>query len=126
MKKYIVGGAVRDMLMGVESNDTDYVVVGSSPEEMVDAGFAQVGADFPVFLHPETGDEYALARRESKTGTGYLGFTSEFGKDVTFEDGREVRTLNPELLEKFIDAGFDPGADYSMDQLIKFFRSINQ
>lgn len=92
-KVYLCGGAVRDMLMGVEPNDTDYVVVGSSPEEMVDADFEQVGADFPVFLHPETGDEYALARREKKTGTGYLGFTSEFGKDVTIEEDCSRRDL---------------------------------
>jgi tRNA nucleotidyltransferase (CCA-adding enzyme) len=96
MKTYLVGGAVRDMLMGLEPKDKDYVVVGSSPSDMLVAGFSQVGADFPVFLHPETGDEYALARREKKTGTGYLGFTSEFGIDVTLEEdlGRRDLTIN--------------------------------
>ena len=96
MKTYLVGGAVRDMLMGLEPKDRDYVVVGSSAEEMLAAGFEKVGADFPVFLHPETGDEYALARREKKTGTGYLGFTSEFGTDVTLEEdlGRRDLTIN--------------------------------
>jgi tRNA nucleotidyltransferase (CCA-adding enzyme) len=96
MKTYLVGGAVRDMLMGLEPKDKDYVVVGSSVEEMLAAGFEKVGADFPVFLHPETGDEYALARREKKTGTGYLGFTSEFGTDVTLEEdlGRRDLTIN--------------------------------
>ncbi len=96
MKTYLVGGAVRDMLMGLGPKDRDYVVVGSSPEEMLTSGFSQVGADFPVFLHPETGDEYALARREKKTGTGYLGFTSEFGADVTLEEdlGRRDLTIN--------------------------------
>jgi tRNA nucleotidyltransferase (CCA-adding enzyme) len=93
MNQFLVGGAVRDMLMGLEPKDRDYVVVGSSPEEMLTAGFSQVGADFPVFLHPETGDEYALARREKKTGTGYLGFTSEFGTDVTLEDDLSRRDL---------------------------------
>ena len=93
MKQFLVGGAVRDMLMGLEPKDRDYVVVGSSPEEMVASGFSQVGADFPVFLHPETGDEYALARREKKTGTGYLGFISEFGTDVTLEDDLSRRDL---------------------------------
>ena len=63
---YLCGGAVRDMLMGLEPKDKDYVVVGSSVDEMLAAGFEKVGADFPVFLHPETGDEYALARREKK------------------------------------------------------------
>jgi tRNA nucleotidyltransferase (CCA-adding enzyme) len=98
---FLVGGAVRDMLMGLEPKDRDYVVVGSSPSDMLAAGFSQVGADFPVFLHPETGDEYALARREKKTGTGYLGFTSEFGTDVTLEEdlGRRDLTINSMAFE---------------------------
>jgi tRNA nucleotidyltransferase (CCA-adding enzyme) len=102
MKTFLVGGAVRDMLMGFEPKDKDYVVVGSSPEQMEAAGFEKVGADFPVFLHPETGDEYALARREKKTGTGYLGFTSEFGTDVTLEEdlGRRDLTINSMAVEK--------------------------
>ena len=66
MEIYLVGGAVRDKLMGLDPKDKDYVVVGSSPEEMLSLGYKQVGADFPVFLHPETGDEYALARTEVK------------------------------------------------------------
>lgn len=96
MKTYLVGGAVRDILMDLEPKDKDYVVVGSSAEEMLATGFEKVGADFPVFLHPETGDEYALARREKKTGTGYLGFASEFGVDVTLEEdlGRRDLTIN--------------------------------
>ncbi len=94
MKHFLVGGAVRDMLMGLEPKDKDYVVVGSSVDEMLAAGFEKVGADFPVFLHPETGDEYALARREKKTGTGYLGFTSEFGVDVTLEEDLSRRDLS--------------------------------
>lgn len=100
-KVYLCGGAVRDMLMGLEPKDKDYVVVGSSIEEMLAAGFEKVGADFPVFLHPETGDEYALARREKKTGTGYLGFTSEFGTDVTLEEdlGRRDLTINSMAIE---------------------------
>ena len=126
MQVHLVGGAVRDMLMGLEPKDRDYVVVGSSPEEMVAAGFSQVGADFPVFLHPETGDEYTLARREKKTGVGYLGFTSEFGTDVTLEDRTQVKSLDGNLLQKFIDAGFKIDKDYSVDTLIEFFRSINQ
>lgn len=93
MNKYLVGGACRDMLMGLEPKDRDYVIVGSTPEQMLSAGFSQVGADFPVFLHPETGDEYALARREKKTGVGYLGFTSEFGTDVTLEEDLSRRDL---------------------------------
>ena len=94
MQKFLVGGAVRDMLMGKTPEDRDYVVVGSTHEDMVAAGFEKVGADFPVYLHPETGDEYALARREKKTGTGYLGFTSEFGVDVTLEEDLSRRDLS--------------------------------
>lgn len=95
-KVYLCGGAVRDMLMGKDPKDLDYVVVGSTHEDMIAKGFEQVGADFPVYLHPETGDEYALARKEKKTGTGYLGFESEFGVDVTLEEdlGRRDLTIN--------------------------------
>jgi tRNA nucleotidyltransferase (CCA-adding enzyme) len=90
---FLVGGAVRDMLMGITPKDKDYVMVGYSKAEVIEMGMMPVGADFPVFLHPETGDEYALARREKKTGTGYLGFTSEFGVDVTLEDDLARRDL---------------------------------
>ncbi|MGK2941607.1 MAG: multifunctional CCA tRNA nucleotidyl transferase/2'3'-cyclic phosphodiesterase/2'nucleotidase/phosphatase, partial [Immundisolibacter sp.] len=68
MKTYLVGGAVRDRLLGLPVQDRDYVVVGATPEEMQQAGFKQVGADFPVFLHPASGEQYALARTERKTG----------------------------------------------------------
>jgi len=100
-KVYLCGGAVRDMLMGKDPKDLDYVVVGSTHEDMIAKGFEQVGADFPVYLHPETGDEYALARKEKKTGEGYLGFTSEFGTDVTLEDdlSRRDLTINSMALE---------------------------
>lgn len=92
MKVFLCGGAVRDMLLGLEPKDKDYVVVGSTPEEMLQAGFTQVGAGFPVFLNA-SGDEYALARREKKTGKGYLGFESEFGADVTLEEDLSRRDL---------------------------------
>lgn len=85
-KVYLVGGAVRDMVMGVTSKDQDFVVVGSTPEEMIAAGFKQVGADFPVFLHPETGDEYALARTERKSGKGYNGFVTDHSPTITLEE----------------------------------------
>lgn len=108
METYLVGGAVRDMLMGLEPKDKDYLVVGSSVEQMLAAGFEKVGADFPVFLHPETGDEYALARREKKTGTGYLGFTSEFGADVTLEEdlGRRDLSINSMAMQPMEDTDF--------------------
>ena len=74
MKTYQVGGSVRDELLGVEPHDKDWVVVGSSPKEMIEAGFKPIGKDFPVFLHPDTKEEYALARTERKSGKGYHGF----------------------------------------------------
>ena len=74
MKTYLVGGAVRDTLLGNKPKERDWVVVGSSPDEMKSKGFKQVGKDFPVFLHPITGEEHALARTERKSGHGYKGF----------------------------------------------------
>ncbi|MEO6975431.1 MAG: multifunctional CCA tRNA nucleotidyl transferase/2'3'-cyclic phosphodiesterase/2'nucleotidase/phosphatase, partial [Gallionella sp.] len=84
-KIYCVGGAVRDRLLGLEVQDHDWVVVGSTPEEMVAQGFQPVGKDFPVFLHPGTHEEYALARTERKTARGYQGFAVYAAPDVTLE-----------------------------------------
>ena len=84
-------------------------------------GFSKVGADFPVFLHPENGEEYALARRERKTGKGYLGFVSEFTASVTLEDGRTVKSLDGDLLQKFVNAGYKLEEDYEVSELINFF-----
>lgn len=89
---YLVGGFVRDHFMGVVPKDKDYVVVGSSPEEMIALGFTQVGTDFPVFLHPVSKDEYALARTERKTGTGHQGFTCDW-EGVTLEEDLSRRDL---------------------------------
>lgn len=86
MKTYLVGGAVRDKLLGKEPHDKDYVVVGSTVEEMLSLGFTQVGKDFPVFLHPETGEEYALARTERKIGDKHTDFSFEFSSNITLED----------------------------------------
>src|SRR5450631_3219157 len=96
MKIYEVGGAVRDGLLGRANADRDYVVVGGTPEEMVARGFRPVGRDFPVFLHPETNDEYALARTERKSGRGYHGFTFHVAPEVTLEEdlGRRDLTIN--------------------------------
>ncbi|MCL7750064.1 multifunctional CCA addition/repair protein [Guyparkeria hydrothermalis] len=90
---YIVGGAVRDRLLGREVVDRDWVVVGATPEAMLERGFRQVGADFPVFLHPETGEEYALARTERKQGRGYHGFAVHAAPEVTLEDDLARRDL---------------------------------
>lgn len=93
MKIYLVGGAVRDALLGLPVKDRDWVVVGSTPQEMLDAGYQQVGRDFPVFLHPQTHEEYALARTERKSGSGYTGFTCYAAPDVTLEDDLKRRDL---------------------------------
>ncbi|MBI3576351.1 MAG: multifunctional CCA addition/repair protein [Gammaproteobacteria bacterium] len=93
MKTYLVGGAVRDKLLGLPVKDRDYVVVGATPEQMTARGFKPVGADFPVFLHPQTKEEYALARTERKSGRGYKGFTVYAAPDVTLEDDLKRRDL---------------------------------
>ena len=90
---YLVGGAVRDRLLGLEVSEQDWVVTGSSPEQMVARNFRPVGKEFPVFLHPDTGEEYALARTERKSGHGYQGFTFHTGPDVSLEDDLQRRDL---------------------------------
>lgn len=107
---YKVGGCVRDAILGVESTDTDFVVVGVAPQAMLDAGFQQVGADFPVFLHPQTHDEYALARTERKSGQGYHGFSTYAAPDVTLEEDLSRRdfTMNAMAQDLVTGAIIDP------------------
>jgi len=93
LKTYLVGGAVRDKLLNYPFTEKDWVVVGSSPEEMESLGYSAVGADFPVFLHPKTKEEYALARTERKSGMGYKGFQFQTNKDVSLEQDLERRDL---------------------------------
>lgn len=93
MKTYLVGGAVRDQLLNIPIKDRDYMVVGATPEEMLAKGYKQVGKDFPVFLHPKTQQEYALARTERKTGLGYGGFSVYAAPDVTLEEDLLRRDL---------------------------------
>lgn len=93
MQIYLVGGAVRDQLLNLPSKDRDWVVVGATPEQMLAQGFEQVGADFPVFLHPKTHEEYALARTERKSGQGYQGFECQFDDRVTLEEDLLRRDL---------------------------------
>ena len=93
MKRYVVGGAVRDALLGLPVADRDWVVIGATPQEMTDAGFRPVGKDFPVFLHPETHEEHALARTERKSGRGYKGFTVYASPEVTLEEDLRRRDL---------------------------------
>ena len=100
MKTYLVGGAVRDELLDYPHKEKDWVVVGATPEQMLDAGFQQVGKDFPVFLHPDTKEEYALARTERKTSPGYKGFDVHATVDVTLEQDLLRRDLTINALAK--------------------------
>lgn len=100
MQTYIVGGAVRDELLGYPIKDKDYVVVGSTPEQMVAAGFRPVGKDFPVFLHPKTHAEYALARTERKTAKGYKGFVVHASPEITLEQDLARRDLTVNAIAK--------------------------
>ena len=93
MKIYLVGGALRDKFLNIPVKDKDYVVVGSSPEEMISKGFKPIGKDFPVFLHPKTKEEYALARTEKKTGVGYHGFKFYSSPEVSLEEDLKRRDL---------------------------------
>lgn len=113
MQVYLVGGAVRDYVLAREVTEHDYVVVGATPEQMLELGFSQVGADFPVFLHPKTHDEYALARTERKSGNGYLGFNVHADTAVTLEEDlvRRDLTINAMAIEVngLFDSGFKRG-----------------
>ncbi|WP_373938221.1 multifunctional CCA addition/repair protein [Vibrio kanaloae] len=93
LQRYLVGGAVRDKLLNIDSYDRDWVVVGSTPQEMKSLGFSAVGKDFPVFLHPKTKEEHALARTERKSGSGYTGFECYFAPDVSLEEDLMRRDL---------------------------------
>lgn len=102
MKIYLVGGAVRDHLLGLTPKEKDWVVVGATPNQLVSMGFRQVGKDFPVFLHPKTHEEYALARTERKTGSGYYGFECQFDPTVTLEQDllRRDLTINAMAMDE--------------------------
>lgn len=93
MQRYLVGGAVRDTLLGYPFHERDWVVVGATPQQMLDLGYQQVGKDFPVFLHPDTKEEHALARTERKSGRGYTGFSVYAAPDVTLEQDLQRRDL---------------------------------
>ena len=103
VKTYVVGGAVRDELLGQPVNDRDWVVTGASPQQMLDAGFLPVGKDFPVFLHPDTKEEYALARIERKTAPGYHGFSFHTAPDVRLEDDLVRRDLTINAIARDAD-----------------------
>jgi tRNA nucleotidyltransferase (CCA-adding enzyme) len=109
MQTYLVGGAVRDALMGLPVQDRDWVVVGATPQALLDQGFVAVGRDFPVFLHPKTKEEYALARTERKTAPGYQGFAVHASPDVTLEDDLARRDLTINSIAVHADYTGDSG-----------------
>ena len=109
MRIFTVGGAVRDELLGLPVQDRDYVVVGASPDEMLALGFKPVGKDFPVFLHPKTHEEYALARTERKAGHGYKGFSFHAAPEVSLEEDLARRDLTINAIARADDGSLtDP------------------
>ena len=126
MKTYLVGGAVRDELLGYPVSERDWVVVGASPQELVDAGFRQVGKDFPVFLHPQTKEEYALARTERKSGRGYTGFAVHCAPEVTLEEDLLRRDLTVNAMARDADGTIiDPyGGQSDLDA--KLLRHVSE
>lgn len=122
LEVYVVGGAVRDDLLGLSPGDRDWVVVGSTPQAMTARGFVPVGADFPVFLHPETKEEYALARTERKSGRGYKGFTFYAGPDVPLAEDLKRRDLTINAMARSADGELiDPlgGANDLRDRVLR-------
>ena len=117
---YLVGGAVRDEMLGIAPRERDWVVTGSTPEELLRQGYRQVGASFPVFLHPQSGEEYALARTERKQGHGYHGFTVDFHPGVTLEEDLARRDLTINAMARGQDGKLvDPyGGQQDLDQRI--------
>ena len=103
MEVYLVGGAVRDELLGLPVEEQDWCIVGATPAELEALGYRPVGKDFPVFLHPDTQEEYALARTERKTSSGYHGFTFNTSTEVTIEEDLKRRDLTINAIAKNID-----------------------
>ena len=124
MKTYIVGGAVRDELLNLPVQDRDYVVVGSTPEEMLARGFRPVGKDFPVFLHPKSNAEYALARTERKTAPGYSGFAFHAAPDVTLEEDLARRDLTINAMARGEDGTLIDPHDGQKDLQARLFRHV--
>jgi tRNA nucleotidyltransferase (CCA-adding enzyme) len=125
LQAYVVGGAVRDELLGLPVSDRDWVVVGSDPEAMLHLGFRPVGKDFPVFIHPVSGEEYALARTERKTAKGYHGFSFHAAADVTLEQDLSRRDLTINAIAKTSDGNLvDPYGGIA-DLRAKVFRHVS-
>ncbi len=125
MKTYVVGGAVRDGLLGLPVQDRDHVVIGATPEEMLRSGFTPVGKDFPVFLHPKTHEEYALARTERKTAPGYKGFVFHAAADVTLEEDLIRRDLTINAMARAEDGSLIDPFGGQRDLQEKVFRHVS-
>jgi tRNA nucleotidyltransferase (CCA-adding enzyme) len=125
MKIYTVGGAVRDGLLGLPVQDRDYVVVGATPADMLARGFTPVGKDFPVFLHPQTHEEYALARTERKTAPGYKGFVFHADADVTLEQDLERRDLTINAIAQAEDGSLIDPFNGQADIAARVFRHVS-
>ena len=125
MRSYIVGGAVRDRLLGLPVQDRDWVVVGATPEELRALGYLPVGADFPVFLHPETKEEYALARTERKTAPGYHGFAFHASPEVTLEQDLQRRDLTLNAIAEDADGTLIDPWDGARDLEAKLLRHVS-
>ncbi|MDO8299000.1 multifunctional CCA addition/repair protein [Lacisediminimonas sp.] len=125
MKTYVVGGAVRDALLGLPVKDHDHVVVGATPQEMMEAGFRPVGRDFPVFLHPQTNEEYALARTERKTAPGYAGFLFQAAPDVTLEQDLARRDLTINAMARNEDGSIVDPFNGRADLAARVFRHVS-
>jgi tRNA nucleotidyltransferase (CCA-adding enzyme) len=126
VKSYLVGGAVRDELLGLPVKERDYVVVGSTPDEMVKLGFKPVGKDFPVFLHPVTHEEYALARTERKSGRGYKGFKVYASPEVTLEEDLKRRDLTINAMAKAEDGTLIDPFGGAKDLASKVLRHVSE
>jgi len=125
MRSYVVGGAVRDALLGLPVKDHDHVVVGATPEQMIEAGFRAVGKDFPVFLHPHTHEEYALARTERKTAPGYHGFVFHAAPDVTLEQDLVRRDLTINAMAQAEDGSIVDPHNGRQDLQARLFRHVS-
>ena len=126
MEVYLVGGAVRDELLRRPVRERDWVVVGATPDDMEHAGYRQVGRDFPVFLHPETNEEYALARTERKTGPGYRGFELRFSPDVTLDEDLKRRDLTINAIARAADGRLIDPCGGERDLAARMLRHVSE
>ena len=125
MEIYLVGGAVRDTLLDIEVKERDWVVVGATPQAMIELGYKQVGSDFPVFIHPDTKEEYALARTERKSGTGHKGFSFNTKTNVTLEEDLKRRDLTINAIAKTREGALIDPFDGQKDLKNKILRQVS-